>query len=111
MRFSEDEQKMIKWLRRQHEYWRSTRMITLICSIGLLVYAVRGLFHGELDSGTVALFGAAAYGLSYSLGSWPGRPEVSLLLKLVDAQGADAEPAFQPTRRKDRRAADRKRSP
>jgi hypothetical protein len=68
-------------------------MITLVGSIGLVVYAVRAISRGELDSGMIALLGAAGYGMYYTLGSWSGRPEISLLLKLLDAQIEDTEQA------------------
>ncbi len=83
---------MINWLKRQHAGWRSTRVITALGAIVMLLWAGSAWIHGEPSSGIVALVGMGAFCLSHSLGSWSGRPEVSLLLKLIeDRHGAEAK--------------------
>ena len=84
MEFSNEEKKMIRWLRRQHENWRSTRLILLISCIGLVGLSVCFWLRGETSWHYMPLFFVAIYGLSYTLGSWAGRPEISLLLKLLE---------------------------
>jgi hypothetical protein len=84
--------KMINWLKRQHAGWRSTRVTTAVGAVAVLLWAGSAWMHGEPSSGIVALVGMGAFCLSYSLGSWSGRPEISLLLKLIeDRRGAQAE--------------------
>ncbi len=84
MELSEADLKMIDWLRRQHDGWRSTRVITAVGSAIALVWATHALLQGETVAGVIALMGMGAFGLSYSVGCWAGRPEISLLLKLVE---------------------------
>ncbi|MCW5200941.1 hypothetical protein VU07_03950 [Desulfobulbus sp. F4] len=84
MKFTEEEQKMIALLRNQHENWRAIRVIILVSSCICGAFAIDEFFRG----GSQWLFPGvmAAYGLSYTLGSWSGRPEISLLLKLIEEQ-------------------------
>jgi hypothetical protein len=84
MEFSKEEERMISWLRRQHENWRSTRAIILIVSVGLIGLSGLLWWQGETPWHYLLLFVIAVYGLSYTLGSWSGRPEISLLLKLIE---------------------------
>ena len=78
MEFNDKELKMIEWLKTQHTAWPSMRWIILIAScICLTVY-----FTGYYND--LALLVVGAMGLSHTLGSWSGRAEVSLLLKLVN---------------------------
>lgn len=81
---------MVAWLRRQHERWRATRLITSVASTAVGLFGVWQGFRGEMAA-LIACIAVAAYGPSYSLGSWSGRPEVSLLLRLVDAEMKRAE--------------------
>ena len=89
MQFSDDELKMVRWLRRQHAHWRSTRIIILVSSMALLALAAWHYFRGTSHSLPLVLFLVAVYGLSYTLGSWAGRPEISLLLKLIETHDPD----------------------
>jgi hypothetical protein len=92
MELSAADLKMIGWLKRQHAAWRSTRVITAIGAVVMLVWAGLAWLRGEPSSGIIALVGMAGFCLSYSLGSWSGRPEISLLLKLIeDRRGGGAE--------------------
>lgn len=84
MQLSEQEEKMVAWLRLQHANWRATRVIILVCSVGLLGYAVWLHWSGQSAWFFLPIVAMSAYGLSYTLGSWAGRPEISLLLKLVE---------------------------
>ena len=84
MELSEADLKMLKWLRRQHENWRTTRLITALGSGVVGVFALFGALTGASLFAVVALVAISTFGLSYSLGCWSGRPEISLLLKLVD---------------------------
>ncbi|GHU09529.1 hypothetical protein AGMMS50225_10550 [Betaproteobacteria bacterium] len=86
MQFTEEEKKMIAWLRQQHEGWRSVRIIILIASMMCALFAAWDIFKTGFGAHPLVLIVIAAYGASYTLGSWAGRPEVSLLLKLVEAQ-------------------------
>jgi hypothetical protein len=88
MQFTDEEKKMIAWLRQQHEGWRSVRMIILVASVLCALFAVWEIFKEGFGAQPLLLIVIAAYGASYTLGSWAGRPEVSLLLKLVEAQEA-----------------------
>jgi hypothetical protein len=84
MKLNPEEEKMLAWLRRQHENWKGVRTITLICSVLLGCYALVGAFGGASSYEALPMFAIAAFGLSYTLGSWAGRPEISLLLRLVE---------------------------
>ena len=95
MQFNEDEMRMVRWLRRQHAGWRSVRSIIVTCST---ISAVYGIWLATRTGFTVEptfLLVLAGYGLSYTLGSWSGRAEVSLLLKLIEAQDPDRASSSQ----------------
>lgn len=84
MGLTEEEKKMVAWLRRQHKNWKSTRVIILICSVMIIGISIYFYLKGENGWHLIPLFITAVYCLSYSLGSWSGRPEIFLLLKIVD---------------------------
>ena|SRR3989442_520305 len=84
MELSDADLRMIKWLHRQHNGWRSTRVITAVGSAVAVTWAGLALVKGDTAAGVIALLGMGAFGLSYSVGCWAGRPEISLLLKLVE---------------------------
>jgi hypothetical protein len=86
MQFTNEERQMIAWLRKQHEGWRSVRMIILVASLLCVAFAASEIVQSGFGALPLLLIVIAAYGGSYTLGSWAGRPEVSLLLKLVEAQ-------------------------
>lgn len=86
MKLSEQEQQMVNWLRRQHKSWRTTRAIILFCSTVFLVYAAWLYFKNDTSGFFIPIIFFSTYGLSYTLGSWAGRPEISLLLRLIDEQ-------------------------
>lgn len=85
MQFTEEEKKMIAWLRQQHEGWRSIRIIILSCSVFLGGMATWFYFRVGYGAYPLVLTLLALYGAGHTLGSWSGRPEVSLLLKLVQS--------------------------
>lgn len=89
MQFTDAELRMIRWLRRQHEGWRGVRVIILGCSLASLAYAIWLAFVRRFDFEAGFFFIVSGWGLSYTLGSWSGRPEVSLLLKLIEANDPD----------------------
>ncbi len=86
MKLTDADLKMINWLRRQHAGWRTTRIITAVGSSVAVGWAVLSWLQGESTAGVAALAGMGFFGLSYSVGGWAGRPEISLLLKLVEHQ-------------------------
>lgn len=86
MQFTNEEKQMIAWLRKQHEGWRGVRMIILVASLICAAFAAWEIFHSGLGALPLLLILIAAYGTSYTLGSWAGRAEISLLLKLVEDQ-------------------------
>jgi len=79
MVLNENERKMVAHLRRQHEGWPTIRWIILLCSFVALAWSL-------YEPDQIASLAISFYGLSYSLGGWKGRPEVSLLLKIVDEE-------------------------
>jgi len=89
MQFTREEQKMIEWLQRQHSGWRTTRMITLVGSLVCLVAAAWEFSNRGWGAMPLLLLLVGVVGLSHTLGSWSGRAEVSLLLKLIEAQRQD----------------------
>lgn len=89
MQFNEDEEKMILWLCRQHAGWKTMRVIILVSAIICLCFAIFELIYNGLGASTVLYLIVGSSGLSYSLGSWSGRAEVSLLLKLIEAEKAN----------------------
>ena len=89
MQFTEDEMRMVRWLRGQHANWRGVRTIIVICSSILAVYGVWLAIREGFTFESAFYLVAAGVGFSYTLGSWSGRAEVSLLLKLIEAQNPD----------------------
>jgi hypothetical protein len=92
MQLDDADLKMLRWLRRQHESWPMTRLIILACSAASVAYAGWLTFSDYFDFQAGFFLVIGGYGLSYTLGSWSGRPEVSLLLKLVEANMPDEKP-------------------
>jgi hypothetical protein len=78
MELSDTERKMVDYLRMQHKGWRQLRWIMLVGAVVLLVLNVMG------KGGDLALYGIVGFLLSYVLGGWSGRPEITLLLRLVE---------------------------
>jgi len=92
MEFTRDELKMISLLKIRHAGWKRVRIFILVCSLGMLLLGVRALYTSpEMLLCSILLVGMAAGGLSYSIGGWAGRPEVSLLLKLVEERQKEHE--------------------
>jgi hypothetical protein len=84
MELSREEIKMIRYLRTQHEAWHQTKWIILVGGIlfsAISIYGVLKSFPLLLILPNIAL---SAYFLSYSIGGWNGRPEISILLKLAE---------------------------
>jgi hypothetical protein len=84
MELSQKEMKMIRYLRTQHEAWHQTKRIILVGGILFLAISIYGFlksFSLLLILPNIAL---SAYFLSYSIGGWNGRPEISILLKLAE---------------------------
>lgn len=84
MKLSENEQKMVSLLRKQHEGWKTTKIIILSGSIVFFLVALYGLISGGEILLNSLVFGLSAGGFSYAIAGWFGRPEVSLLLKLIE---------------------------
>jgi hypothetical protein len=59
-------------------------MIILVSSVVLIGLSAWFWRQGEIIWHYLPLLVVAIYGLSYTLGSWSGRAEISLLLKLVE---------------------------
>ena len=85
MLLTPDELKMLAWLRRQNAAWPTNRAIILLSSIISLGGAIWEYWHFGWSALPLVLLLLGTYGLSHTLGCWSGRPEVSLLLKLVEA--------------------------
>ena len=85
MEFTRDELKMISLLKIRHSGWKRVRIIILVCSLGMLLLGIHalGTSPGMLLC-SILLVGMAGGGLSYCIGGWAGRPEISLLLKLIE---------------------------
>ena len=84
MKLTDDELKMLRYLRQQHEHWRSMRIVILVGAVVMLGIGVLGVISMASIYALIPLFALGAYSLSYALGSSGGRPEVSLLLRLVE---------------------------
>jgi hypothetical protein len=84
MEFTKEERRMIAWLRYQHENWRTKRLVVLaastVCGLWGLAEFIYGMDHGMF----LGMIGF--YGISRTVGNWRGRPEISLLLKLIETQ-------------------------
>lgn len=91
MHFTTEDKKMIVWLQKQHENWRSVRVIILGSSALCLAFAVLEFFQRGYGALPLLLLVIAMYGASYTLGSWSGRPEISLLLKLIEAEKTSSD--------------------
>ena len=85
MELTPNEQRMLRRLRQQHQNWTGIRTITLICTIGLIVMALLAWREGAPWYSLVLWAGLISGLLSYTIGGWYGRPEISLLLKLIDS--------------------------
>jgi hypothetical protein len=84
MQFTNEDRRMIESLRRQHENWRAVRLIIFVGSLSCAASAVAEILSNGLGTLTLLLTVIAAAGASYSLGGWAGRPEIGLLLKLIE---------------------------
>ena len=84
MKLSDNEMKMLRYLRQQHEHWRSTRAIILVGSVVILVVGIFGLIGNASVYALMPLIALGLYLLSYAVGSPGVRPEISLLLRLVE---------------------------
>lgn len=82
MDFTAKECRMIAWLRYQHENWRIKRLFQLAAALACLIYSLSVFVIGN-DLGIFVGI-AGFYILSRTIGSWHGKPEISLLLKLID---------------------------
>lgn len=89
MQFTEDERRMVEWLRQQHAGWRVTRAIIVTCSSISAAYGTWHAFRYGFAIEPAFYLLVAAVGFSYTLGSWSGRAEISLLLKLIEAQNPE----------------------
>lgn len=87
MEFTSDDLRMISHLKVQHSGWKKVRVIILICSIAVIamsIYEINAESPAPAFFNFLILIALGTGGLSYSLGGWAGRPEVSLLLKLIE---------------------------
>ena len=92
MQLTEQEQKMVQRLRAQHIGWRTNRVVILIAAVIVLGQGMRLVWSGQSDLGI--LYCALSFGFfSYTLGSWTGRPECSLLLRLLEEKGQASKTA------------------
>jgi len=81
MSLTEQDKKMIAHLKGQHQAWSQIRWIILVSALFFAVLYFSGFID---DAETVLVIGSISGLLSYSLGGWSGRPEISLLLKLAE---------------------------
>lgn len=82
MEFTKEERRMLAWLRHQHENWRIKRLFQLAAAIACLLYSISVFVVGNDLGIFIGITGF--YILSRTIGSWHGKPEISLLLKLID---------------------------
>lgn len=92
MQLNEQEEKMVDWLRKQHKAWRMNRAIILVGALFMLYQGVRILWSGQSQDLSLIYFAFSFYFFSYTLGSWSGRPEISLLLRLIEEKKKDSQP-------------------
>jgi hypothetical protein len=85
MQLTPEDKKIVASLRKQHNGWKTGRFVILIVHSILFAIALWELKTKSEPAAGAALLGISAYGLSYVLGAWHGRPEITLLLKLVEA--------------------------
>jgi len=85
MELTEQDKKMIEGLKRKRDAWPQIRWIILSGVISVPIIYFSGAFNLEL----LILLAIIVYFLSSSLGSWNGRPEICLLLKLIENQTED----------------------
>lgn len=86
MEFNDNEEKMISWLRREHSGWQKTRIIHLVFYITCIFIAFAIPSWGASQT-LLMLIGAC--GAGNTLSRWSGRPEISLLLKLIESEKND----------------------
>jgi hypothetical protein len=84
MNLTEKECRMLAWLRHQHETWRIKRLFQLAASIACGLWGLAVFISGS-DLG-IFMGIAGFYIASRTIGNWHGKPEISLLLKLIDEQ-------------------------
>jgi hypothetical protein len=89
MEFTKEERRMIAWLRYQHENWRIKRLLQLAASLACCLWGLSAFISGS-DLGIFVGI-AGFYILSRTIGSWHGKPEISLLLKLIDERQKEAQ--------------------
>jgi hypothetical protein len=77
---------MLAWLRHQHENWWIKRLLLLAVSFFCGLYGLAA-FIANADLG-IFMGIAGFYIASRTIGNWHGRPEISLLLKLIDEQAS-----------------------
>ena len=85
MELTEQDKKMIDDLRKERDYWPQVRWIMVGCSILISII----LFTGLVDTEIMLFAFLILQPLVYSLAKWNGRPEISLLLKLIENQTED----------------------
>ena len=88
MEFTQKEEKLLKLLKLKHENWKSTKWIIFICSVIILTFGLLSQFEIYTVYKTEFPFFiiGGLVGIAYSIGHWNGRPEVSLLLKLLEKE-------------------------
>ena len=89
MEFTKEERRMIAWLRYQHENWRIKRLLQIAASLACCLWGLSVFISGS-DLGIFVGI-AGFYIMSRTIGSWHGRPEISLLLKLIDERLEECE--------------------
>lgn len=89
MDLTEKECRMLAWLRHQHETWRIKRLLQLAASIACCLWGL-AVFISGADLG-IFMGIAGFYIASRTIGNWHGRPEISLLLKLIDERQKDGK--------------------
>jgi hypothetical protein len=90
MEFTKEDRRMLAWLRYQHENWRIKRLFQLAASLACCLWGLSA-FISRSDLG-IFLGITGFYILSRTIGSWHGKPEISLLLKLIDERQEKERP-------------------
>jgi len=83
---------MISLLKIRHAGWKRIRIFILVCSLEMLLLGIHALYTSpEMWLCSILLVGMAAAALSYCIGGWARRPEISLLLKLIEERQKEHE--------------------
>ena len=88
MQFTDQELAMIATLRRQRDAWPVLRMFIAAASLFLLAAAAWEFYSSSSEALPLILLLVGVMSASHTYRNWNGPPEASLILKLVELNGA-----------------------